>query len=342
MSVKSHLPRTIAALALCVALTSASASELRLTKEIVNDIAKTYGFVESQSYTLRKIVELYPQLASPARIAEGEFKVAFGSSVTEMEKRMDSALGNKWTEIRRQLQAKIPTVAEATNISKKQAEEFIGMVRSRAKGEMPSPVLETLLIYSPNYSAQPVNEFFDGYRKTYRTSNNPKALGLELAFEYPASWLARDGKRPHTLVQVTSELGRGFDMCNLVITKLPTPDNYTPSKSELKDFFSQKNLHELVPEGGKFQEGKSTTIEGQPGARIFYDTSMERAGEEAKMKSVLYSFIYRTQMVILTCMVWSADDSPDSKLEAQFQNTKELFQQIGNSIVLNNAYKNAP
>jgi len=68
-----------------------------------------------------------------------------------------------------------------------------------------------------------LQQFLNGERLTYSTAGSPKAKGIQMSFEYPSSWGGADGKRPNTLYQVTSEKGKGLELCNLVIKDLNLP-----------------------------------------------------------------------------------------------------------------------
>jgi hypothetical protein len=51
--------------------------------------------------------------------------------------------------------------------------------------------------------------FADGFTKEFRTGGHVKSQGIDLGIEFPASWKAEEGRRPHIVQRLTSENGRG-------------------------------------------------------------------------------------------------------------------------------------
>ena len=75
-------------------------------------------------------------------------------------------------------------------------------------------------ILSIQYYTNPVEEFFVGFKQNYSSKDHPKAKGVHFAFEVPKSWNGKEGKRPNTLEQWTSQNGWGFDIVNVGVTNL--------------------------------------------------------------------------------------------------------------------------
>ena len=66
------------------------------------------------------------------------------------------------------------------NITNELAVNFLKTVNSRAKGDIPSPHLETLLTINPDFYETPQLEFIKGFTKIFRTENHPKAKGIDI------------------------------------------------------------------------------------------------------------------------------------------------------------------
>lgn len=197
-----------------------------------------------------------------------------------------------------------------------------------------------LVISSVSFAAQvaDLQQFFRGDRSTYSSEANPKAKGLKITFDYPSSWRGLEGKRPNTLYQVTSENGRGLELCNLLIKTVPLPDNYRPTKEEILELFSPASIRDFVPEGAVFASSDRTTIEGLPGAWIVYEYDLDRAGIKVKMKAIVHIVYFEAKLIQLGCMVGDRPETLQSKREQHFTSYRPLFQKIANSIVVHNLW----
>jgi len=51
------------------------------------------------------------------------------------------------------------------------------MVEERANGEIPSPIIGTLLTFNPGYLRNPVAEYYDGFTYKYSSLGSEKAKG---------------------------------------------------------------------------------------------------------------------------------------------------------------------
>lgn len=336
-----HIRGFLAAVFTLTILNAADA-EIVITRAVAKDVGKTYGFYLGQSYSLKRITKEYAELAGGALIAETEFTAAFGDSIREMDRRMTDIRKYDWAMIKDQLREKVTSTTENFELSRLVANEFVNSVRARAKGEIPSPFLEILLLFKPTYQRSPLLEFADGYKKTYSSEGSAKARNLKVTFEYPSSWEGSAGKRPNTLVLVTSELGRGLEICNLVIKELSLPADYVPTEAEIDELFQEPAIRDLVPKGAIYQDGGPTKMEGLSAAWIVYKHDVERAGQRALIKMITYSTFYENKFVQLGCMVGVDSNKVEAQLEEYFRKFQPLFQQIANSLVIHNRYQDAP
>lgn len=196
-----------------------------------------------------------------------------------------------------------------------------------------------LLVAAVSFSAagQPAawKEFMSGQRSTYTTLGNPKARGLEVTFDHPRSWDGAEGKRPNTLYQVTSDAGRGLELCNLVIRELPE----TLTKQDLAELFDPSELKDLVPSGGHFINGARTTIDGQPAAWVHFSHEMDRAGMKLRLLSIMYPVYFDKKLIIFSCSVGDSASKPPSELQKRYRTNLPLFQQLANTLVIHTKWK---
>lgn len=184
-----------------------------------------------------------------------------------------------------------------------------------------------------------LQRFINGERVTYSTEGNPKAKGIEMSFDYPASWGGADGRRPNTLYQVTSEKGRGLELCNLVIKEINLPPGTKITSQDIEELFDPKGLRDFVPAGYRFISGKRTTLDGQPGAWFQFSGDADRAGVSLQMIWLMYQVYYDRRLIIFSCGVGDSGDKPRKLVQQRFGASLPLFQQIANSIIIQSKWK---
>jgi hypothetical protein len=184
-----------------------------------------------------------------------------------------------------------------------------------------------------------LQRFINGERMTYSTAGNPKAKGVEITFDYPSSWAGADGKRPNTLYQVTSEKGRGLELCNLVIRELNLPPGTKITHQDIEELFDPNGLKDFVPPGNLFISGKRTTLDGQPGAWVQFSQGADRAGISLQMIWLMYQVYYDRRLITFSCSVGDSGDKPRELVQRRFGSALPLFQQIANSIIIQSKWK---
>ena len=184
-----------------------------------------------------------------------------------------------------------------------------------------------------------LQRFINGEHVTYSTSGNSKAKGIEMSFDYPSSWGGKDGRRTNTLYQVTSEQGRGLELCNLVIKELNLPPGIKITSQEIEDLFDPKWLRDFVPASSRFIDGKRTTLDGQPGAWVQFSGQDDRAGISLQMIWLMYQVYYDRRLIIFSCGVGDSGDKPRELVHRRFVAYLPLFQLIANSIIIQSKWK---
>ena len=189
--------------------------------------------------------------------------------------------------------------------------------------------------------AQPSSwsEFMGGRRASYSTKGNPKAKGVEVSFEYPSSWGGADGKRPNILYQVTSEQGKGLDLCNLGVKDIPVAPGQSFSKADIEELFDPSDLNWVLGGAGTLTAGKRTTIDGQPAAQVQFTREVDRAGTQYQMMGVMYPIYFRNKLIIFTCMSGDSATTPAEQLKARYRGALPLFQQLANTLVIHSKWK---
>ena len=124
-----------------------AAAEIKLTNALAKDIGQAYGFYLGQDYSLTQISKKYLSLSVPALIAKMKFLATFKSSIEGMDTIMMKHAKSEWLQIKNQLTEQIPHYSSIDQINKSQAQQFIDLVRQRAKGNIKPPIIGTLLLF---------------------------------------------------------------------------------------------------------------------------------------------------------------------------------------------------
>lgn len=300
----------------------------------LSDLSKTYGYYNGQRLNIERIQKDFPALAAEATKAQMKFDLVFKYSYENIEKMLREMLGDKWDEYQIQMQEKAEKVLSDFSISAEQAVAFIKQVALRAKGDIESPVLETLLTYNPEFQKNPAKEFLRGFTHTFRTKHHPKAKGVDFQIQYPKSWLAKEGKRPNVIQLFTSENGRGLDSIGLMVKDFPQPAN---SDEELTDLFSAESLREMLPDKASFISAKPVVLDRQKGVMLIIEQVGQRLDITMKVRSLQFITIYNNKMIFVQCGVVTTDENANS-LNERFKKMEPLFKLVGNSFVIQSQY----
>lgn len=298
----------------------------------INKLSRTFGYLKSQEYSLDLIRQTFPELEKEVLKSELEFEISFKNASTRIDKRLRVVLGSEFQTFESQLSDQLKLLI-SSNITKEIALQFIQEVRNRAKGNIESPVLETLLTYQ--FIEAPENEFLRRFIQTYSTQNHPKSKGVTINYKLPNSWEEQEGDRPNIIKKYISENGDGKEIVMLMVKDLELSSEDELSQSELYDFFSESSLKELVPENNEFISAKNIILDNYTGGQIIYRSIHKRLDLTFDFQSIQYITIYNGKVIYLNCMVYAK--SPE-ELSERFELFYPLFRQMANSLILIDQY----
>jgi len=186
-----------------------------ITNAGAREMAQAYVYYMGQSISVKQLSEKLPKLASELNRAQLGFDRIFKSAVETIDLIL-SKDNNHWSKDKPQLLRDIEASFDNNLVTAEQVKQFIDEIDNRSKGVIPSPILESLLIYKPAFIRYPADEFSQGYIETFHTIGHPKAKGVDFKIEYPKSWRPQEGKRPNVVQTIVSENGRGLESIVLV------------------------------------------------------------------------------------------------------------------------------
>jgi hypothetical protein len=182
-----------------------------------------------------------------------------------------------------------------------------------------------------------IKELLAGPRSTYSTKGHSKSLGLDISISYPSSWEAKEGARPHIVQKFNGKILGSISPSFLILIQ-----EYTGWESVFLDQGDWEELldefiTDMVPaEGTLLSQGK-THLDGEPSVWIKYYTEQERSGMSLGMFMFNYVVIYQGKMIMLQCNVSGLIDDY-LVLEESFNTYLPVFQDIGNSLIINNKW----
>ena len=301
-----------------------------------SDLARAYGFINGQRFQLSRIKNEYPDLGVLAQKAELEFQAAFGQAERQIEKVLQEMAADGYADFVAQMKERIRITLSSQPMSREIAVSFITEVEQRAKGQISSPVLETLLTYQ--FKERPAEELVRGYSRVFRTKDHPKAKGVDFQIRYPTSWRSAEGERPNVIQKFVSENGRGSEMILLMVKDIPIPAGYKVTRKELDEFFNYKDLTEMVPTNATVLSVKPIVLEGQKGGMLIYDQTLQRLDITLKSRSLSFVTILSNKMVFLQCVV-STPLVNETEMLQRFSRLEPLFKWVGNSFVVPGRYE---
>jgi len=295
-----------------------------------NDLGRTLGFIMGQRSSLNIIKAEYPNLALQAQVAESEFESSFSNAEKNIKNALQEILKEEYPEFLETLEKQINDLIPSLQLNQEAAANFIAEVELRARGEIPSPILETLLTYQ--FMDWPMEEFTFGYNRVFRTKNHPKAKNVDFQIRYPISWRPEEGERPNIIQKFRSENGRGLENFILMVKDLPISPDYTITEQDISE------AKEMVPEGGKLIYAKPIVLDRHKGAMIVFDYVVQQLDIVITMRQLMFITIYGGKMIWINCVV-SALPGEEGELQERFNLFEPLFKMIANSFIIQEQYK---
>jgi len=313
-------------------------AEIQLTNALAKDIGRTYGFYLGQDYSLNGISKKYPSLSGLSLIAEKEFSANYKSSIDGMDAIMQKYSKNEWEKIKGTLSKQIASSINIDQITETEARQFVNLVRQRAKGNIESPVIETLLLFKSGYEKNPEREFIDGYKYKYVNNGIGKSKGVAFSIESPKTWAAKDGNRPNIVQKFVSENGRGLKLLLILINEMPLQPGEKVTEKEVAEILNPKDIKKFLPEGASYIKSGKLTLENLPGFWVHFKMEMSRVRNTVDMETIMYMIFYKNKMIQIQGQVTTSVNGKEI-VGGGLNKYEKLFDLMANSFVITNMYK---
>ncbi len=301
-------------------------------------MSRTYGYYIGQTNLLDSIEKKYPYLRNDVFLAKNEFDLKFSTSLKEIEQKFSKNMTTKqWDEYKLNIKNKIQEQVNNNNITQQDSLNFIQEVKSRATGNIESPVIETLLIFNPNYQKNPISELGDNFYQKYNSKNNPKAKGVDFSVRVPKSWKSQEANRPNIVRKFTSNNGYLIEdtfaeSIMLLVQDLPFEVN-SLTKQDVNDYCNE------LPENTILRDCKSTKLENLPLIIQRMKINLSRVESSMTMELVQYTIFFKNKLVMIQGQVGTMNDKVSEKeLLDRFEKFKPVFSSVANSLVINDLY----
>jgi hypothetical protein len=305
---------------------------------VFTELNRVYGFCEGQSLSLNTIEKEFPELRNATTTARLEWNTVFGKSCEAVEDKLSPLLADEWIAHKDKIQTALRETLSKNQISRNDAIGFLEIVKKRTKGDIPSPMLEMLLIFNPNFIANPVAEMSQGFKRTFRTGNHPKAKGVDFQIEYPMSWTPKEGIRPNIIQNIQSDNGFGESAIMLMVKDIPQFNGRKLTNKGKALMFAPTVVKNLIPAGKTFISAKPIVLDGQKGAMLVFDEVSERVDRKMRTRNVQFVTAYADKMIMINCLM-GVLDGPLAKLNERHKRLEPLFKAVANSFVIQSQYK---
>ena len=301
-------------------------------------MSRTYGYYIGQTYTLDNIKKKYPNLQNEIFLIKNDFDLKYLKSIKDIEQFFTKNMSKKqWSDLQKMVKDGIKKQLN-TNISYEESLEAIQVVKARIKGDIESPVIETLLMFNPNYQKNPIEELNDKFIQTYNSKDNPKAKGVDFSVKVPKSWKSQEANRPNIVRKFTSNNGYIVEdtfMENIMILVYDLP-------IEVKKLTSQDvtDVCNDIPENSVLRDCKEAILENLPAVVKRFKLNMKRLENSMNMEVVQYNVFYKNKMIIIQGQVGTMNEKISEKtLLERFEKFKPVFNYVANSLMISNLYK---
>lgn len=169
---------------------------------------------------------------------------------------------------------------------------------------------------------------------TFSTDGHPKAKGINMTLDYPASWVPKEGRRPNVVQTFSNASAAGWlEMLTIITAALPPDAQLT--RREMEEFYGDPaSVKSILPDGAEYISSGLTEIEGLPAGIIMADVTVPRAGLTIQMRMMALAFIWKNTLVQLQFTVSGPPGTPLEKIARRAAEKMALFTYIANSVVI--------
>ncbi|MEZ0538943.1 caspase family protein [Fibrella arboris] len=319
--------------------TKTKIAEDNISEDEFFQLADTYSYYLSQSYSIKTLSDKFPILRFDLIIAEAKWKNSFLVSVNRIIENMKKIVPNEaWEQFNIELEEGIKKQIDGLDISFDETLSVIGDLNLRAQGIMPQPYCAAFINNIPEIADNPIMEYIKNFKQSIGSSNWKKSKGLNFIIEYPRSWTIRDGKRPNVLwlaknyfknIISTSTVQLISDIYDIDIDSVESTQAEEVADAILEEENVISSFSAQSPENVNF---KRVVIDGCFGAVADFDGTFNQLDTTIKYYCRVYLAVYSNYITTVNFQVNIAS----MKMDRLYYN--KYFDLIMNSFVVKNRY----
>ena len=309
----------------------------RLSNLLAEEMARAYAYCFGQELSIERLSNKFPQLRKRLLTAQLEFDLRFKPAVTTINQVLTEK-NRPWVGSKADLQAALSKQINVKQMTPDQAEAYAAEVEKRARGEMPSPILETLLMFHPGYIREPAEEYLAGFKREYRSDGSGKAKGVKVGIVYPMSWKADESRRPNIVKKFVSENGHGLEIVSIVILEVPSSVQSPVTAKDVEEI-RQARMWESVAVGAKTLDSGTVRLLNQPAIWGEYTWRTNQAGIDMELHGFDLMFIYESRLVGVSFQNAVSPLDSNETAQQKFEHYAPLFQLMISSIDVFNRYE---
>jgi serine/threonine protein kinase len=272
-------------------------------------------------------------LATRATQAMLQFNRRFRPSVEQIDNILSRELPD-WQSTKDGLNAKASAFL-TDRVDGQTAMMIVTNLESYAAGNVPSPHLETLLTYQPDFIRQPNRELLAGYKNVYTTDGSGKSQGVKLSIKYPKSWKATPARMPHVVQFLKSQNGIGFETMGISVANV---SEFMPGNVKDDDILELMDDKEFWQTGSSkvLNTGAARIANDKPAIWAEVSTRRQRGGIDLETYSVRFAFLESKKLVIVEFLASGLPGMPTAR--NRFARSAPLFYLMMTSLLILNPY----
>lgn len=204
---------------------------------------------------------------------------------------------------------------------------------------MPSPIAETLIVNIPEVAANPIAEYFQGFKKYVESRESEKSKGLNFRFEVPISWSIQPGKHPNVLWTINN-----YEKTTTLTATVRTISKIYGIEANIIEDIDPKDLADLLFEPSTIEEKvvsmnptnithRRAVIANCHGSIFECDFNMTRLDFKIEGRMKAYYLLFDNYLLSIDCMILNNLSIEEKKIYLKY------FDLIINSLIILNLYE---
>ncbi len=295
----------------------------------VDALGQVLGYWNVQETVFERVAKEFPTLADRAQKLREQAQQKLGPGVEEIRNACKAKVPD-WSGVDREL-SKQSEGLRGVNLTELEAKAFLDQLEAGIKGELESPIGETLASFQPAFIADPMAEVRAGYLTAISTAFEPRALGLKLALHRPMSWVVFDSGAETIPLAMRSYAGHGDAMGMLFVRKLDEKQIRDLEKDGIASLVDYQTS--IKQQNGRFIGQGPAKVAGHDGQWVRY--ILDRVQDQTFVRIHTWGFHF-VEKDVYASFQWQIAETADTKeglpsdeeMKSRHEFFEPLFQEL--------------